>query len=84
MIVDSKGNLYGTTVLGGVKGYGSVFEIMLPKNQGLKEKVLHSFPMNTNLVSSLVLDPTGTLYGTTEAAASRTRTAPSAAAPCLV
>ena len=66
MIVDSKGNLYGTTAQGGAKGYGAVFEITLPANGAPKEKVLHSFPRNSNPVSSLVLDPTGTLYGTTE------------------
>jgi uncharacterized repeat protein (TIGR03803 family) len=31
LIMDSSGNLYGTTVLGGVYGYGTVFELASPK-----------------------------------------------------
>ncbi len=65
MIADKKGNLYGTTMLGGVNGYGTVFEVVLPKNNAPREKVLHSFPVNSNPVSNLVFDGAGNLYGTT-------------------
>ncbi len=66
MIVDKKGNLYGTTMLGGVNGYGAVFEVVLPKNNAPREKVLHSFTVNSDPVSNLVFDAAGNLYGTTE------------------
>ena len=39
LVLDSAGNLYGTTVYGGASGYGTVFEI----DPSGKETVLHSF-----------------------------------------
>jgi len=64
LIIDSEGNLYGTTQNGGAHGRGTVFEIT---NAG-KEIVLHSFgaaPDGKFPLSSLVRDAAGNLYGTT-------------------
>ena len=63
-IVDSEGNLYGTTQNGGAHGFGTVFEIT---NTG-EQTVLHSFkpePDGRFPLSSLVRDESGNLYGTT-------------------
>jgi uncharacterized repeat protein (TIGR03803 family) len=64
LIVDSAGNLYGTTFAGGAYGSGTVFELQ----KGGKEKVLHSFASGTdgaNPEGSLTMDSAGNLYGTT-------------------
>ena len=64
LIVDSEGNLYGTTQNGGAHGFGTVFEIT--KNG--EEIVLHSFsgePDGRFPLSSLVRDTAGNFYGTT-------------------
>jgi uncharacterized repeat protein (TIGR03803 family) len=66
LIRDSAGNLYGTTFLGGAAGFGTVFKV---NTQG-QETVLHSFagaPDGYNPSwGSLVRDPAGNLYGTTQ------------------
>jgi uncharacterized repeat protein (TIGR03803 family) len=70
LIVDSGGNLYGTTQLGGAFGLGTVFEIT---SQG-KLSVLHSFQGSPNdgnehegipVFSGLARDTAGNLYGAT-------------------
>jgi uncharacterized repeat protein (TIGR03803 family) len=64
LIMDKKGNLYGTTYAGGVYGYGTIFELT---TAGV-EKVLYSFvgqPDAGNPVGRLLLDTKGNLYGTT-------------------
>jgi uncharacterized repeat protein (TIGR03803 family) len=64
LIVDSDGNLYGTTQNGGTHGLGTVFEIT---NAG-QEIVLHSFkpdPDGKFPIASLARDAVGNLYGTT-------------------
>ena len=46
LIFDTAGNLYGTTYLGGIHGFGTVFE-MSPKQGGSwTEMVLQSFNLN--------------------------------------
>jgi uncharacterized repeat protein (TIGR03803 family) len=73
LIFDSAGNLYGTTVLGGAYGGGTVFELSPVGGGGWTETVLHSFDKNgadgyfPN--SGLVFDAAGNLYGTTANAA---------------
>jgi uncharacterized repeat protein (TIGR03803 family) len=67
LILDTAGNLYGTTSRGGVKGYGVVFKLA-PASQGSwQEEVLHSFgdAPAANPVAGLVMDTGGNLYGTT-------------------
>ena len=72
LVFDQKGNLYGSTVEGGVvkncyNGCGVVFRLT-PKG---KETVLYNFCTQNNCadgrnpVAGLVFDPNGNLYGTT-------------------
>jgi uncharacterized repeat protein (TIGR03803 family) len=62
LVVDSAGNLYGTTFAGGTSGAGTVFELT---KKG-KESVLHSFgSLGTNPVAGVTFDAAGNLYGTT-------------------
>lgn len=66
LVRDSAGNLYGTTSGGGRNGAGTVFKIDASGN----ESVLYSFRGGTDgegPSSTLVLDPAGNLYGTTDA-----------------
>jgi uncharacterized repeat protein (TIGR03803 family) len=71
LILDSKGNLYGTTVIGGNAGGGTVFELTPNSNGSWTEQVLYSF--NTFFgdggepYSNLIFDNNGNLYGTTAA-----------------
>lgn len=64
--LDSSGNIYGTTWLGGVYSYGTVFKI----DSCGHEKVVHSFAGGSdgaNPLDAPVLDTAGNLYGTTAA-----------------
>ncbi len=71
VIFDASGNLYGTTENGGTSNWGTVFELSPPAGGGTTwtENVLHSFAFtdggNPGL-STLALDASGNLYGTTE------------------
>jgi len=69
---DKSGNLYGTTMIGGAYGLGTVFELMPPTTQGgtWTETVLWSFGATgdgQNPIARVILDSSGNLYGTTEA-----------------
>jgi hypothetical protein len=67
LIFDAFGNLYGTTGLGGIHGYGTVFQLT-PTDKGFwKEVVLHDFESadGQRPLAPLTLDATGNLYGTT-------------------
>jgi uncharacterized repeat protein (TIGR03803 family) len=66
LIIDSRGNLFGTTQFGGSLGYGTVFEVSPASNDTWKEKVLHSFTGNDGQepLASLIFDAAGNLYGT--------------------
>src|ERR1700682_1063359 len=68
LVVDGSGNLYGTTYQGGAYGGGVVFELVRHAHGGWTERVLHSFGNGTDgkgLLSGLVFDKAGNLYGTT-------------------
>ena len=67
LVMDTAGNLYGTT-LGGYQGngYGSVFELS-PSNGGWVYTDLHDFTGGSDggdPYSSIVIDSAGNLYGT--------------------
>jgi uncharacterized repeat protein (TIGR03803 family) len=67
VILDSKGNLYGTTELGGASNLGTVFELALAAGVWT-ETILHSFNGSSNdlgqPVAALCFDSTGNLFGT--------------------
>ena len=67
LIIDSAGNLYGTTLSGGSARWGTVFEISPALDGTWKYKVLHSFTGRDGAqpAGSLVFDSKGNLYGTT-------------------
>jgi uncharacterized repeat protein (TIGR03803 family) len=68
LLRDSAGNLYGTTNGGGAHGNGTVFELSHKFGAAWEEKILYNFASNnySNVVSTLVSDAAGNLYGTTQ------------------
>jgi uncharacterized repeat protein (TIGR03803 family) len=68
LVFDTKGNLYGTTSLGGAGGQGTIFELQRGRSGTWREKVLYSFlGKNDGAIpgSNLIFDGQGNLYGTT-------------------
>jgi uncharacterized repeat protein (TIGR03803 family) len=77
LVMDSGGNLYGTTVSGGTGacagGCGIVFRLAPPVRQGLQwtENILYNFPGigafpgNGGTAGGVILDARGAVYGTT-------------------
>jgi uncharacterized repeat protein (TIGR03803 family) len=66
LVIDSAGNLYGTTLEGGLSGAGTVFKLD-PAGQ---ETILHSFvgsPDGANPYGALIRDGQDNLYGATNA-----------------
>ncbi len=74
LVFDSKGNLYGTTNMGGPYPCGNftcgtVFELSSVSGSGWKEQVLYTFTGGAdgaNPLSKPVFDAAGNLYGTTD------------------
>ncbi len=65
LVMDSQGNIYGTTFYGGAYGYGTVFELDFTTGQ---ETVLYSFTGGGDgegPVGAPIVDKAGNLYGTT-------------------
>jgi uncharacterized repeat protein (TIGR03803 family) len=73
LVIDSSGNLYGTTDSGGggsncgQGGCGTVFELIDDANGKWKEKILHRFNRadGDDPQADLAIDTAGVLYGTT-------------------
>jgi uncharacterized repeat protein (TIGR03803 family) len=67
-VLDQSGNLYGTTVAGGTQGYGNVFELSPPQQQGgtWDESVIYSFPAYAPERPGVTFDSQGDLYGTSD------------------
>jgi uncharacterized repeat protein (TIGR03803 family) len=67
VVLDSAGNIYGTTSLGGDFNAGVAFQLT-PSANGWTETVLHSFGSGTDgyVPSELILDSTGDIYGITQ------------------
>ena len=73
LVMDSSGNLYGTTYsggTGGANGLGAVYKLSPPahKQKSWSESVVHSFagtPDGANPATGLVADSSGNFYGTT-------------------
>jgi uncharacterized repeat protein (TIGR03803 family) len=69
LIMDGSGNLYGTSVRGGI-GVGTVFQLR-PIDTGWTETVLYSFGSQSAdgyfPYAGLIMDGAGNLYGTTSA-----------------
>ncbi len=70
--LDSSGNVYGATLAGGSKDFGTVWKLIpvtKGKNAGTyEEKILHSFTSNKtgyNPEGGVTLDSSGNIYGTT-------------------
>lgn len=67
VVMDSAGNLYGTTSIGGEPGDGVVYEVS-PAQGGWAQTILHSFANGGDgglSFGGLVMDQAGNLYGGT-------------------
>ena len=69
IVFDSKGNIFGTTKAGGVKNAGTVYELALGAKGVYNEHIVFSFTGDNGAQpkSSLIMDNSGYLYGTTYA-----------------
>src|SRR5271169_4158121 len=73
LIFDSAGNAYGSTVVGGLYGCGTVFELTPLSGGKWQESVLYSFTCfgdGKNPYGGVTFDSAGNLYGTTAAGGS--------------
>jgi uncharacterized repeat protein (TIGR03803 family) len=73
-LIDSAGTLYGTTILGGAHGGGTVYQLRFHAGTGKwKLRTLYGFCAKAQCMdgidpaSSLIADVNGNLYGTTVA-----------------
>ncbi len=68
LLMDSSGDLFGTTSVGGANDHGTVFELA-KSAAGYTESVLYRFGSSasdgTGPLSGLTMDPSGNLYGET-------------------
>lgn len=67
LLMDSAGNLYGTTEAGGRYGWGIAFRLIRDHDGTWKEKILHNFNEGKGGAfpgGGVVMDAAGNLYGT--------------------
>lgn len=83
LIMDSAGNLYGTTLSGGANGNaGTVFELSPQSDGTWSEAILYNFCAQPGCsdgaspLAGLVMDAAGNLYGTTERGGTQTECGP--------
>ena len=73
VILDTSGNLYGTTSYGGAYNKGTVYQLV-PSGSGWTENILVSFSLSESAggipYAGLLIDQSGNLYGATSANAS--------------
>jgi uncharacterized repeat protein (TIGR03803 family) len=68
VILDSAGNLYGTTGQGGPRDFGTVYQLV-SSSEGYTENILYSFTNGSDgryAFGGLIFDRSGNLYGSTE------------------
>ena len=65
VVFDADGNLYGTTVGGGGRGFGTVFKLSPEDNGGWRHTTLVTFDIanGSQPTAGLIFDPDGNLYG---------------------
>ncbi len=70
VVLDARGNLYGTTSFGGANSDGVVFQLV-PSGSGWTENILVSFSLSESAggipFAGLLIDQAGNLYGATSA-----------------
>jgi uncharacterized repeat protein (TIGR03803 family) len=64
LVMDTAGNLYGITHVGGTSGNGYVFELSL-SNGSWSEQVIYNIASGDSIVAGLAMDADGNLFGNT-------------------
>ncbi|MGA2902598.1 MAG: choice-of-anchor tandem repeat GloVer-containing protein [Candidatus Korobacteraceae bacterium] len=72
VVLDTAGNVYGTTSWGGIDTFGTVYQLV-PSRGGWLENVLVNFdgPNGEGPLGNLIIDASGNLYGTTSGGGER-------------